>query len=374
MKFSDIAGNKGAIQRIKSIIDADRIPHALLLSGSQGIGKLAIARAMAQYIHCNHHINGDSCGVCPSCLQHQTFNHADLHFVFPVIKKSTSRPTVSDDFIGEWRDFLGSNKYESFERWLVSLKNENSQPRIYVHESESIIHKMSLASYSSRYKIMIIWLPEKLMEDCANKLLKIIEEPYPDTLFILVSDFPKEILPTIYSRTQRIELNKLSSQEIAQELSYSFGIDYQDALAIAAPADGDMVSAQEALALDGENKQFFQSFVQIMRMAYSRDIKGLKNWSDEIAAYKREKEKRFMQYCARMLRENFIYNFRHADLNYLTREEEQFSKKFAPFINDRNVEAMIDEFNRAENDILRNANAKIVLFDMALRITKLIRK
>lgn len=373
MKFSDIIGQDVAIAQLRRLVDNDKIPHALLLSGAVGTGKLALARALAQYIQCSNPSNGDSCGVCASCVQHQTMNHADLFYVFPVIKKASPRLSTSDDYIVQWREFISKYKYESFERWLSMLDNENAQPRIYVNESENIIHKMSMTAYSSKYKVMILWLPEKLMEDCANKLLKIIEEPFPDSIFILVSDSPKDILPTIFSRTQRIEVKKISTPLIAQYLHDSFGVDMQDAMAVASPADGDIVTAEEALSLDSENKQFFEMFVQIMRMAYSRDIKGLKKWADTVSAYKRERERRFMLFCCRMLRENFIYNLHVRDLNYLNREEEQFSRKFAPFINDRNVVQMIDEFTRAEVDIQRNANAKIVLFDLAIKITKLIK-
>lgn len=372
MRFSEIPGNEYAKQRIRNLVDENKIPHAILISGMAGIPKLSLARATAQYIHCGHRQNGDSCGVCPSCIQHQSHNHADLFYVFPVIKKN-SKSSVSDDFIEEWREFLNTHKYESFERWLKFLENENAQPRIFVTESDSIIHKMSLTSYSSKYKVMIIWLPEKLMEECANKLLKIIEEPFPDSIFILVSDNPKEILPTIYSRTQHIELKKLSTGEIAQHLCSSFGVGMQDAMAIAATADGNIVAAEEALSLNSENKEFLSFFITLMRCAYIRDIKGLKNWSEDVNAMKREKIRRFLVYCCRMLRENFMYNLHITELNYLTNEEEQFSRKFSPFINERNVETMLYELSKAETDIQRNANPKMVLFDLSLKVTRIIK-
>ncbi|MDD2961308.1 MAG: DNA polymerase III subunit delta [Muribaculaceae bacterium] len=374
MKFNDIIGHESVKNKLKSLVDNNKIPHAILLYGESGVGKLALARAMAQYIHCSAKQNNDACGICPNCIQHQSLNNADTFFVFPVIKKSSPTLNTSDDYIGKWREFLVNNEYESFERWLKLLENENSQPRIYVNESENIIHKMSMSSYSSKYKIMIMWLPEKMNEDCANKLLKIIEEPYPDSIFILVSDNPKEILPTIFSRTQRIQVNRLSTEDIAKYIQQKYNLDYQDALAIAASADGSMVAAQEALMLDSETKAFFNNFVGLMRMAYLRDIKGLKTWSEDINNFKREKAQRFLQYCCRMLRENYIYNLGNHSLNYLSQDEENFSKKFSPFINERNVEDMYCELNLAETDIQRNANAKIVLFDLALKITKLIRK
>lgn len=374
MKFKDIIGNDAAKKQLRSMIDNDHIPHALLIYGPQGIGKLALARAAAQYIHCEHRTNGEPCGVCPSCRQHQTFNHADTFFSFPVIKgKSNSRPT-SDDYINEWKHFLLENLIENYQQWLRELNNENAQPQIYASESSNIITKMSYASYSAKYKVLILWLPEKMNEECANKLLKIIEEPYPDSIFIMVSDNPKEILSTIFSRLQRIEMKKLSTAEVAEFLEQHYNISHQDAIAVAAPADGNILAAQSTIALDSENKEFFENFMVLMRLAYSRDLKSLKKWSENINNFKREKIKRFMQYLARMIRENYIYNLHHSELNYLNRSEEQFSSKFAPFINDSNAERMIAEIERTERDIQGNANGKIVLFDFAIKITILIKR
>lgn len=374
MKFSDIPGNDSAKRLLRLMIDNDRIPHAILLTGPQGIGKLALARAAAQYLHCENRIGGEPCGKCPSCVQHQTFNHADTFFTFPVIKgKSNSKPT-SDDYIAEWKHFLTEDPVENYQRWLKELNNENAQPQIYTSESANIIAKMSYASYTAKYKVLILWLPEKMNEECANKLLKIIEEPFPDSIFIMVSDNPKEILPTIYSRLQVIEMKKLSTDDLATYLERTYNLSHQDALAVAAPANGNIIAAQETIALNGENKEFFENFVSLMRLAYARNLKALKNWAENINNFKREKIKRFMQYLARMVRENYIYNMQHHELNYLNVAEEQFSMRFAPFINDGNAERMITEIEKVERDISGNANGKIVLFDFAIKITILIKR
>ena len=248
------------------------------------------------------------------------------------------------------------------------------KPQLYASESTNIITKMSYASYSAKYKILILWLPEKMNEECANKLLKIIEEPFPDTIFIMVSDNPKEILPTIYSRLQRIEMKKLSTDEVATYLRGKYNMTQQDALAVAAPADGNIITAEENMALDSENKEFFQMFVSLMRLAYSRDLKSLKSWSENVNNFKREKTKRFLAYTARMIRENYIYNFHNSGLNYLNKAEEQFSTKFAPFINDANAERMLYEIESAARDIQGNGNGKIILFDFAIKMTILIKR
>lgn len=377
MKFCEVIGQKKAIDRIVSMVNRDEIPHAILLYGEQGIPKLALARAFAQYIHCENRINGDSCGICPSCKQHQTLNHGDTFYSFPTIKKSSVREdkACSDDYCEEWREFLFNNPIvEDYEKWLSILKNENAQPSIYKGESVSILHKMTLSSMSSKYKVLIMWLPEKMNISCANKLLKLIEEPSNDSIFILVSDNYSEVLPTIFSRTQRIELNRLSTAEISEYLQSKYNLIQQDATAIAARSDGNILRAENSLAYESENKEFFSEFVKLMRLAYSRDLKQLKEWSERIFSYKREKIRRFLKYSSRMVRENYIYNIHEPHLNYLTNQEEEFSIKFSPFINEVNVIKMLEEFNKAEIDITGNGNGKIILFDLAIKITILIKR
>lgn len=377
MKFSEVLGQESAKARLVRMADKDEIPHALLIHGEAGIPKLALARAFAQYIHCENRTNGDSCGVCPSCLQHQSFNHADTFYSFPIVMKSGKKDDniCSDDYSGEWKDFLSENPIvENYERWLGFLKNENAQPVIYKGESVSIIHKMSLSTLSSKYKVLIMWLPEKMNATCANRLLKLIEEPANDSIFVLVSDNVNGVLPTIYSRTQRIELKRLPVDIIAHYFVNKYQLSMQDAVAVAATANGNVNQAEENLAYDSENKEFFKEFVTLMRMAYSRDLKQLKDWSERIFVYKREKIRRFLKYCSRMIRENYVYNIREPQLNYMTKEEETFSTRFSPFINEGNVIKMFDELNRAEADIAGNANGKIVLFDLAIKVTILIKR
>ena len=377
MRFKDVLGQESAKKRIIKMVDSNEIPHAILLSGESGIPKLALARAMAQYIHCENRQNGDSCGHCPSCLQHQSFNHADTFYSYPFLKKKgdLGDSTNSDDYISNWKDFLNENPIvENYESWLTHLNNDNSQPSIMKGESKNIIHKMSLSALSSNYKILIMWLPEKLNLTCANSLLKLIEEPTEDSIFILVSNNSKQILPTIYSRVQNIELRRLSTEIIAKYLQDKYNLQQQDAISVAASANGNILLAENNLADDSENKAFFEDFTKLMRMAYARDLKQLKEWSEHVFNYKREKIVRFLRYASRMIRENYIYNINESSLNYMTQEEETFSVRFSPFINEGNVIKMLEEFNRAELDIAGNANGKIVLFDLSIKITILIKR
>ena len=373
MRFSDILGNRQAVDHVRRLIDNGHLPHALLLHGQPGVPKLALARAIAQYLHCTNRHDGEPCGQCPSCHQHQSMNNTDTFFSFPYLKKK-SEDTICDDFMPEWKEFLSDCPVmEDYQHWLNLLKNDNAQPLILAKESESIVRKMSLTTMSGQYKVLIMWLPEKMKEECANKLLKLIEEPYDDCKFILVSDNAQDILTTIYSRVQRIELKRLSVDEVAQYIAETYHIDPKDALALAAPADGNVNEAVNALRRDNENHVFHEYFIELMRMAYSRNLPRLKKWSENVADMKREKARRFLSYCARQVRENFFYNLHNPSLNYLTHEEEQFSMRFAPFITEQNVERLYNEFNRASSDIQGNGNAKIVLFDLAVHTTILIK-
>lgn len=372
MKFSDIPGHENVKERLRSMVNDDRLPHALLLQGPPGVGKFAMARALAQYIHCENRHDGDSCGCCPACIQQQSFNHIDTIFSFPVVK-GKNREATSDDYITDWRDFISENPYMDFSRWLSALGNANAKPVMYVEESAALIHKLNFTAHKARYKTVLMWLPERMNTECANKLLKLVEEPFADTIFIMASNAPQEILPTIYSRTQRIEMKRLADSTVASYLSDNMGIDPTDALAVAHLSEGNMLEAIKQVSLGNQRRESLELFMRLMREAYKRDIRALKQWSVDVAALGREGEITFLTYCERMVRENFIYNLRQPALNYLNRDEAGFSSKFARFITERNVARLIDELNSAITDITGNANAKIVLFDLAVKVIMLIR-
>lgn len=373
MQFAQLIGNQHIADIVRKQVDDDRLPHALLLHGEPGVPKLALARTIAQYIHCTDRHDGEPCGKCPACRQHQSFNHTDTFYSFPYLKKTEE--SVCDDFMNEWKEFITENPLvEDYQRWLSILRNENAQPQIMVKESAAIIRKMRMSTFTSKYKVLIMWLPEKMSEVCSNKLLKLIEEPYDDCKFLLVSDNPKALLPTILSRTQRLELRKPSVDTIADYLVAQYNIDRQDAVAMAAPADGNVNLAEQGLRQDSETREFHQMFVELMRLAYAAKLIQLRKWANDVTEFKREKARRFLEYGARQLRENFICNLHNPSLNYLTQEEQQFSTRFAPFINDRNIEQLVDEFNRAATDIAGNGNGRMVLFDLAINVAMLIRK
>lgn len=370
MKFSDITGHSSAIASLRDLVDADRIPHALLIGGPSGVGKMRLARALVNYIYCQDRLNGDSCGKCPACLQNDHHNNPDVHFVMP---RTGGDKKNSEMFLPQWNEFIDSHSYMPTEEWPIAIDAGNSQPIIYRNDAEEIARTAALSSYAYRYKTYVIWLPEKMNSACANALLKLLEEPYPDTLFILVSNEPDQLLPTIFSRTQRINLKPLCASEIAGQLG-RFGISGQEASEVARLAEGSMLRAFDIAGAGGEIREFSGYYMQMMRMAYARQAAALRMLGDVIAATGREKNARYLGYCARMTRENFIFNLRKEELTNLTQDEVNFSIRFSPFVNYRNVESMIHEIERARIDILRNANSKLVMFDLMLRLMYLLRK
>lgn len=369
MKFSDIPAHDEVKRQLVAMVDENRIPHALLLEGKSGIGKMMLARALAQYIHCTDRRDGDSCGVCPSCLQHQSFNHIDTHYAYPVIKiKGRSGGVVSDDWSEQWRQFLTDSPYMDMHTWVELLGNANAQPQIYADESSALIHKLNFTSHAARFKVVLLWLPERMNEACANKLLKLLEEPHDDTLFIFVSNQPAHILPTIYSRLQRVEVKRLDDAVVAAYLKEGYGVDPDAADGIARLAEGSILEALSRLSASDESKQFLDMFMSLMRLAYQKKVGALRKWSVEVAEFGREKCCRFLEYCERLTGENYIYNLHDSRLVRLDNDESRFSANFARFINERNVERIRSLFIEARRDIAGNANAKIVLFDIAVSI------
>lgn len=374
MRFADIPGHADIKQRLRLLVDSGHMPHALLLEGPEGTGKFALARALVSYIHCTARTpEGDSCGQCPSCRQQASFDHIDTFFSYPVLKKKSGSATISDDYAPEWRRFLHDSPFMDMEQWVSLLGNPNGQPLIYVDEAAHLLDRLNLMSRQSRYKTVLMWLPERLQEAAANKLLKLVEEPHADTIFIMTSDNARAILPTIYSRTQRIAVPRYSDTEVAGILAAQ-GFDPQQSRSIAPLAQGSVTAALRLASTDSRQKEFLDLFISLMRLAWQRKVRDLRRWADDIAALGREGSMRFYSYCAHMVRENFILNIRVPALNSLDPAELEFSRKFSPFINVANVEKIYDTLNSAVADTALNGNAKIIAFDLAVKMILLIKR
>ena len=372
--FSDVIGQEAAKQRLLQEVREERIPHALLLCGPAGSGKMALALAYARYLCCQHPDGTDACGHCPSCVKWEKLVHPDVHFMFPIVKSQKPKREVCDDVLPEWRSLLTSTTYFGMNQWLEEMGVENGQPIIYARESDEISRKLSLKSSEGGYKVVILWLPEKLHEVCANKLLKLLEEPPRQTLFLLVSENPELILPTILSRTQRFSVPRIAEGAIALALQQRFGLQVADSQSVAHLAGGNFLAALEAIHTSDEQKLFFDLFVSLMRLSYQRKIREMKQWSEQVAAMGRERQKELLVYCQRLIRENFIYNFHRNEMNYMTRPEQEFARRFAPFVNERNVMGIMHELSEAQIHIEQNVNAKMVFFDFALKMIVLLKQ
>lgn len=375
MNFSQIPGQSAVIDRLRSAVAENRVSHALLFYGPEGSGKFALALAFARFISCEKRTADDACGVCPSCSKYDKLIHPDLHFVFPVIKKKSGTEPVSDTYISQWREMVCKSPYFSLSKWTEAMEVANEQALIPVAEAAEIIRKLSLKSFESDYKIMIIWLPEKMNPETANKLLKMIEEPPAKTVFILVSEEDDRLLPTITSRCQHIRIPAIAAEDMSKYLVKEYGLEHTRAEEIAGIANGNMVRATELAREDDNTAVHLERFTRLMRTAYARDVQSVIAWSEETAALGRERQKSFLSYALRLVRENFIMNFagKENKLVNLTQAEEEFSVKFHPFINQSNIHALDREFNLAYAHVESNGNTKMIFLDLALRTMRLIR-
>ena len=358
---------------------AGRLPHAILLDGPEGAGHMAVALDFARLLLCEtpqqHGEEQQACGTCPGCAMTHKWAHPDLHFVFPVIRPKNASSTtsvVSDLWLKEWRKMLSETTHFDLAQWEMEMGIENQQPQIFADESDELVRKLSLTPSQGGWRVVVVWLPELMHPACANKLLKLLEEPPTRTVFLLVSHRAEGILPTILSRTQRLAVRAIPETEIAEHLQRERGISPEDAAYVAHTAQGNYVRALRLLSVGHDEQEFLDMFALLMRKCYLRDIKEMHAWSERVASWGRERQKAFLDYALRMVRENFIMNFHRPELNYMTRAEEEFSVRFSPFINEGNVLGISDELALARRDIAQNVNAKMVFFDFALKMIVLL--
>jgi len=374
MNFSQIPGQKETISNLIRSVNEERVSHAQLLTGPEGCGSLAIALAYAKYVSCENRTEKDSCGICKSCVKYDKMIHPDLHFVFPVIKNKKDTEPVSDSYIEDWREFVKKSPWFTLNNWLDSIEVGNAQGLIFASEAGEIIKKLSLKTFESDYKIMIIWLPEKMHQATANKLLKMIEEPPDKTLFLLVSDEPDKVIPTILSRCQLIRIPKFTGNDIRDFIVKKYNTDAVKASEIARVANGNIIRAGELLENEDSSLKNLESFKSLMRFAWKRDIISVIAWAEEMAGKGRESQKNFISYSLRILRENLMLTLgQKENLVFLAGEEASFSGNFHPFITQNNIYPLTDELNIAYSHVEANGNAKIIFLDLALKITRLIR-
>ena len=374
--FEQVIGQREVQERLMQMVNEDRLPHAIMLCGPQGAGKLALAVGFAKVLLAEkvNSMFADAPEYVESPML-KNLEHPDLHFTYPTIKLSSmgsDHKPISDDFAREWHELIIASPYFTMNEWLEQMGGENQQAIITAGESDELVRKLSLKSSQGGYKVSLIWLPERMNIECANKILKLLEEPPSQTVFIMVCQEPDKLLETIRSRVQRIDVKKIADGDVKQALMEKRGLTEDMAQRISRMANGNWLKALEMLSADSENEFFLDMFQSLMRLAYQRKVKDLKAWSEQMATMGREKQKRFLEYFLRLIRENFIYNFQNEELCYMTQREEEFAKNFARFINEANILAISDLANLAIRDIGQNANAKIVFFDMALKMIVLL--
>ncbi len=379
MHFKEVIGQENVKRILTDSVRKSHVSQGLLFCGKEGSGNLALALAFAQFIFCKNPSETDSCGVCTSCIKTKKLVHPDLHFIFPVnTNKEITKDPISDKFLPVWRETILNSPYFTYQDWITKLEIENKQAFINTDDCSKISDKLSLKSYESPYKIMLIWLPEKIHHAGAPKILKILEEPPEKTLFFLVSDNTEMLLTTILSRLQQVLLQPLLSDEILKGLQNinTTQVEDQKLVYISKIAEGNFARALQLL--HQEVVDYSGYFLQWMRWCYSihkdDNIVKVQDWIDELTKHSREDLKHFFSYCLDIIHQCILLNYQVNDFVALEQNQVEAYKKFAPFIHIKNASEIKDEFEKAYYHLERNGSAKMILLDMSLKLAKLIRE
>ncbi|WP_196895488.1 DNA polymerase III subunit [Aureivirga marina] len=372
MHFSEIIGQEHIKNHLLQTIENNRIAHAQLFVGKEGSGTLAMALAYAQMLLCK---DSKDKNVCE--LKCEKLTHPDLHFAFPVATNDqVKKHAISNLFLNEWRNFLKENSYANLYDWYQYIGVDNKQGQLSVDEAEQIVKTLQLKSFEGGAKVMLIWMPEKMHVSAANKLLKLIEEPPKNTVFLLVSEDEEQIINTIRSRCQIIHFPPLSVNQIAETLISQKNVSNEEANSIAMQANGNYNKALKILSDNSKEIEFEQWFITWIRAAFRAKgnasvIQQLIEWSDTIAASGRETQKQFLNYCSQFFRQALLYNYGAKDLVFMKPKTSNFKlENFAPYIHSQNIHAISKELDDAIYHIERNGNAKIILLDLSIKLTR----
>jgi DNA polymerase-3 subunit delta' len=371
MQFRDVIGQRTVKLRLTNSVKENRVSHAQLFLGPAGSGNLAMAIAYAQFLVCENK-GEDSCGTCSACIKMNKMVHPDVTYSYPVAPKEKISKPKSIDYAEDWRKAVLENPYMDFNDWVESLSIENKQGIISVEESADILRRLSLKSVESGYKIVVIWQPEKLHISAANKLLKIIEEPPEQTVFILVANDHEQIISTITSRTQLIKINRISDEEMLENLVSAHGLSREAAKKIVHRADGDYREALLLLSHDPQEDDDAQLFLDWMRNCLKSNVANIAAFSESMSKVGREKQKMFLQTALHIARECIVMNY--ADHTMVRMEGKEFEdfRRFSPFVNKNNAEQFVEELNKAHFHLERNANTKILFTDLSFTMNQLL--
>jgi DNA polymerase-3 subunit delta' len=372
MFFKDVIGQSEVKERLIHSVNENRVSHALLFLGSEGSGNLPLALAFAQYLVCENKGAEDSCGKCAGCIKMKKLVHPDVTFSFPVTTREKLKNPKSVDYISEWRKAVLANPYLGYNEWITELDSENKQGNISVDESAHILSRLSLKSVEAPYKIVVMWLAEKMNAPAANKLLKIIEEPPEQTFFFLVAENYEQILPTILSRTQLVKVKKIVDEDMASALMQIHSLSKESAQKISHRAGGNYLEAINLIHHHDEEQNENKRFLEWMRACLKMNLKTINDLTQELAATSREQQKLFLQNSMHILRECLMINYADRSMVRLEGEELDSIKKFSPFVNGKNAERFVEEFNKAHFHLERNANFKILFADLSLKVNSLL--
>jgi len=368
MQFSEVIGLDEQKVALRSEVLNDTIGHAKLFLGNAGHGGLSLALAFSQFIFCKERNEKDSCGKCASCLKVKSLQHPDLHFSFPVVQ---TLGRTSDPFLQDWREQVVSSAYFSLNEWIRRIDDKERNAIISAEESQEILKKLSLKSFEGGYKVMIIWMAEEMNATCANKLLKILEEPTRDTVFILLAEQFEQLLTTIVSRTQTTRIPRIDGDHV-REFLRGKGVKQDNLEALVSRAEGDLVLANELLDVQGDQAGLREQFVQLMRVCYKKDVLNMLDWAENTAAGSRERQKSFIEYALHMFRQSLLKNYTQDQLTRVSSEEEQFLSNFSKFITGNNIFDFTKTFNDAHYHLERNANPKILFTSVCFKVMRYI--
>tara|TARA_B100001142_G_scaffold9265_1_gene9009 strand:+ start:33 stop:1193 length:1161 start_codon:yes stop_codon:yes gene_type:complete len=377
MRFSEVIGLERTKEELAGGIGNNRIAHAQLFYGPNGSGKLALAVAYARRLNCQSPEKDDSCNSCSSCLKFSKLIHPDLHIVFPIIRTSSTDNKTSDDFVGDWREQFLINPYLSLSKWLICYKekflekisDKKKEAVIYSHQIKELNRKLSLKIFEAKYRVVIIWIPEKMNIKAANKFLKLLEEPPNKTILLLVSDDKVSIIGTILSRLQH---TIIPSYSVNDTIENSKAQKTEGFLNFCRLSNGNMGKVW-SYADEAHPASFFEDFKVLNRLCFKNNFSEISEWCDAISLKNREQQRDFLGYCLTIFRQCLIYNFSDPSINLLTLEEKRFLENFAKFVHQENSIPIISLFESAIKKIKRNANSKIILFQLALELSDLLK-
>lgn len=374
MQLKEIPGLQFTKDQLITSHKNNKLSHALLFHGPQGNSALPLALAYCQYLACEDPQTDDSCGQCPSCKKFSHHNFPDLHWSFPVANLDSKKKYISDDFIRSWQAMVQENPYFSFTDWLAKIGAEKKQGFISVYESASLIKKINLKSHSGGRKFIVMWLPEKLNGNAANKILKSLEEPTSATLFILVSHQPEQLLQTITSRCQKVHIPHHTEEETVQYLQSRMALSATQAEEVAAVAKGNFTEAAK-IALDSERfTEYASLFRDWMRACFKANVKGIFDFTEQFSKLEKEKQKEALVFYLEAIQLSFNHNLREQDLSHPLFQKAQFKlDSFKPFIHSQNAPQIYTLFEDAIRDITRNGNSRLIISDISLRISRFLR-